>query len=396
MKFFGAMSLHDGRVLLVAQDAVSSVVDAVHSDSHSGCLVHHEPELANAARVIKSPLVHRLERGRAATLNVAALEEGPAVTTETLDLFCTNLGIDVDNEYFAHFDSVESCQAWVEAIVLGLNGQFEYQTQITHKIEILVIRETEESEPVDMNPDDNFDFVWPDSNLIVEEWNTTFADNDWDIAHVLTGTNLAGFGFAQLSSVCNAPIAEPYSLAEYLPNLFSAVRLTAHEIGHNWSGQHEICFACTMSTTIPHDGREVYFRLDPANIRRITTFRETIGDCAEACDSLTITRRELPMVEDFSSRALEPDNWSRAESPGANIDDNAVSIQAGGSLTSTHFEVDDLVAIENNFVWSAEASAPVDDGVLVVEVFERGYQWLGRSTIPVSSTSEPVAETVHV
>ncbi|MEM7228039.1 MAG: M12 family metallo-peptidase [Planctomycetota bacterium] len=368
------MQLHGGRVKTIGPSTRSTGIHRLNSKSRK--------RAQQTCALVESSEIDSIGTNDWLTVNITRpdsdaishVQNDMQTVVETLGLFCSNLGIDMSAEYFAQFDSVEECQLWIESIVNGLNGQFEYQTQISHKIALLVIRETEASEPV--GPP----FEWPSSALVTQEWFGTFGDVDWDIVHIFTEPSSGLLGSAIIGIACKSSSSQ--SFVSHIEDYHTAVRLSAHELAHNWGALHEGCVLCTMNPGLGLSLGTPYHHFDPLNIKRMVTFRDTEAPCVEICDELVIERRLLPLADNFEATELIQANWDSSQSNGS-LRDGQYELSGGQRLTSTHMLAEAAIAIAIDLAWLPTVAMNHHDCTMEVDAFERGYQWIGRAQIPL-------------
>ncbi len=168
----------------------------------------------------------------------------------------TQIAFDADVEYYqANGNSTTSTVTDIEMVMNQVGLIYQNQFSICYVNEGVIVR-TAEPDPYSTTNS---------SNLLCQfrnEWNNNVSTSR-DIAHLMTGKNLAGstIGVAWVGVVCNvqgfsstipgcgntANIGYGLSQTLFSTNLVSRTGLTAHEIGHNYNACHCNQSTCTGS-----------------------------------------------------------------------------------------------------------------------------------------------------
>ncbi len=145
------------------------------------------------------------------------------------------LAFDTDVEYFQLNDeSIDDTVLDIETITNSADLLFQETLGITHAITEIIVR-TAEPDPYDL-----FD---PGELLeqFKDHWNANRADVVRDTAHLMTGRNLTGtiIGAAYVGVICLEPdFAYGISQSRFTSFYINRVKLTTHELGHNWAATH--------------------------------------------------------------------------------------------------------------------------------------------------------------
>lgn len=151
------------------------------------------------------------------------------------DLLGVELAFDADFEYFQLLGSnIAAVVADIEAILNGVEAIYFADVGMSYELTGIVVR-TNAVDPYTATTDpysllDQFRYWWQNAPGLPHR----------DIAHLMTGRNIAGniIGLAfQGNSICNSR-AYGLSQSRYTAAYANRVALTAHEIGHNWNAPH--------------------------------------------------------------------------------------------------------------------------------------------------------------
>ncbi|WP_299947621.1 M12 family metallo-peptidase [uncultured Microbulbifer sp.] len=144
-----------------------------------------------------------------------------------------DVAFDADTEYYnLNGSSVSATIADIESTMNAVELIYLNETDIGYAIGRIIVR-TGADPYSSTNP----------SGLLSQfrsEWRTNQAGVPRDVAHLMTGKNLAGsvIGIAYLNGVCSFNVGYGVSQSRFSGNFASRVALTAHELGHNWSANH--------------------------------------------------------------------------------------------------------------------------------------------------------------
>jgi hypothetical protein len=155
------------------------------------------------------------------------------------------LALDVDFDWIQRFQSLDEAVLYAAAVINVINIQYERDVDISHVLSAMVLRT---SAAANAPYTTNNPFVLHDQFML--EWNTNFTSVQRDLAHLLTGRDLAGgiIGYGP-GLVCWSEAGEPfhYSLAQLFGSFDCQTDLSAHEIGHNWGAGHCNCLDTMQS-----------------------------------------------------------------------------------------------------------------------------------------------------
>ena len=217
-------------------------------------------------------------------------------------LSCENLAeiaFETDFEYYQLNNSdVTDTLADLEMILNEVNAIYERDVFITHVLTTVVLQ-TDIFDPYDGA--DSLSRL----NQFRDHWNANHSPGsgdpiDRDIAHFMTGFNLAGVavGRAWLAAICDSLFfGLGYGISETLftANLILRVQLTAHELGHNWNADHcdgdtDCAIMCSVIAACSGDSESfgLTSRTDIGVFRDASTCVETGGtppdpDCNINC-----------------------------------------------------------------------------------------------------------------
>lgn len=185
--------------------------------------------------------------GSCATSNAAI--ELPAPQPEPDDVlltgpWSTELACDADFEYYQFLGSVPNVENRVNQILNLTNIQYRNQTNITHRIVVILVRT---SEPDPYSSTDPVTLL----NQFRSEWLINQGHIQRDVAHLFTGKNLDGsvIGIAYtIGGICTSS-GYCLSQAECCGSTSCAADLVAHELGHLWGAFH-CCPGTTMNPTL--------------------------------------------------------------------------------------------------------------------------------------------------
>jgi hypothetical protein len=238
------------RVLLEAGDSywVQPLTDAVPAAEPDEYVVYHEsqvlPSEAGCGVPIGQPAIDQ---------PAAPAPGGPISGAGTRGaLKIAEIAFDADYEYFlSRGSSVASVENRIDSIVNAINIQYERDIDVRHEIVAVIVR-TSINDPYTATTSigllNQFDAVW--------EGTPALDSIQRDTAHLFTGRSFIpvdGFiGFARIAVICSPTNAYGWSESDWTGNFAGVTDITAHELGHNWAGQHCVCAspAYTMNPNI--------------------------------------------------------------------------------------------------------------------------------------------------
>jgi hypothetical protein len=170
---------------------------------------------------------------------------GGGSTHQAGTLQVAEIGCDADFQYYEDYNSSTTDTSNRIQNVLGtMNTQYETQTNLTHMITTIIVRTTNN------DPYSSTDAVTL-LNQFRNHWNSQQGGIQRDVAQLFTGKNVDGgtIGIAWLNAVCTS---FGYGVVEsdFNNNFGCATDLSAHELGHNWGGNHCSCTSFTMNPFI--------------------------------------------------------------------------------------------------------------------------------------------------
>lgn len=183
-------------------------------------------------------------------------------------LCVAEIAADADVEYYLQYGSVPAVEDRINAIINGLNVEYERDVQIRHVISQIIVRIAE--------PDP---YTATDSQTLLMQFRTQWVNNHAnvprDVAHLFTGKNVDGsvIGIAWIGAVCGG---YGYGLvqSDCCGSFACATDLSAHELGHNWNAQHCDCAGTSNWTMNPYITCANQFH-PTLSIPTITAFRDS-------------------------------------------------------------------------------------------------------------------------
>lgn len=145
-----------------------------------------------------------------------------------------DIATDADYEYYQQFGSSNAVYTRILSVLSGASAIFESH----FNVRMSVVHQnvwTIQSDP----------YTSSNSGTLISQFRSYWEANrssviDYDIAHMFTGKDMDGstVGIAYLDSVCSSA---RYGVSQLLSSLGTEVILAAHEIGHNFSADHDSC-----------------------------------------------------------------------------------------------------------------------------------------------------------
>jgi hypothetical protein len=217
------------------------------------------------------------------------------------------IAFDADFEYFQFFnlpkavDPVADTVADIESVMNAVDFIYRRDTGITYELTTILVQ-TVEPDPYTSN----------NSGVLLDEfgkyWEANHTDIIRDVAHLFTGKDVDGnvIGVAWLAGVCNGDIAYGLSQSKFTENFAWRVRLTAHEIGHNWSAPHcnqgetPPCLdTCNIMCSSVSGCVQAFEEFEPCSRAFIIGYRDAIADlCLDTAGDISFaaTRYVAPEV----------------------------------------------------------------------------------------------------
>lgn len=177
--------------------------------------------------------------------NPNAVQSGGGTTHQLGTLQVAELGCDADYQYYLDYgSSTTNTSNRIQNVIATMNNQYESQVDLTHSITTIIVRTTN-NDPYSSN--DAVTLL----NQFRNHWNGSQGGVQRDVAHLFTGKNLDGgtIGIAWLNAVCTS-FAYGVVESDFNNNFGCATDLSAHELGHNWGGNHCSCTNFTMNPFI--------------------------------------------------------------------------------------------------------------------------------------------------
>jgi len=181
----------------------------------------------------------------------------------------------VDCDYHFYLDNGSSMSQTIqdaETIINACNVIYENDVDISHLVTTMIVRTSAAANPYSTNSASGL------LNQFSNQWNSTHASVQRDVAHLMTGRNLSGstIGIAQLGVICS--LSNGYSLSErYTNNQTSRTGLLAHELGHNWGAGHCSGGSCwIMCSSINGCGSNLT-AFSQSSINTILAYKATLG-----------------------------------------------------------------------------------------------------------------------
>jgi len=192
----------------------------------------------------------------------------------------------------------------IEMIMNNVSLAYERDVSVTFLLDGLIVRTSQADDP----------YTSTDPNTLLDQfrmwWNANQGAQVRDLAHLFTGRQLDGsvIGLAYLGVVCTNPNWS-YGLSEsrYTLNVSNRTALTAHEIGHNFSGTHCSGSDChIMCPTLGGCGGIGLPNFGPIAISEIGGFAAS-GSCLEPGEGQPLP---LPVVDQFPLPSFNTRTWS--------------------------------------------------------------------------------------
>lgn len=183
-------------------------------------------------------------------------------------LCVAEIAADADVEFYLQYGSVQAVEDRVNAVINGLNIEYERDVAIRHVISQIVVRI---AEPDPYSATDSGTLL----NQFRSQWINNHSSVPRDIAHLFTGKNIDSsvIGIAWIGAICGS---YGYGLvqSDCCGSFACATDLSAHELGHNWNAQHCDCAGTTKWTMNPYITCANQFH-PTLSVPPISTFRDS-------------------------------------------------------------------------------------------------------------------------
>lgn len=358
-----------------------------------------DPAAAPAAHVVYDQRDLILGQWRCGSDILPAVhDDGAGAGTEGTGLKMCDIAFDADYEFYTkNQSSVENTMHDIENVMVGVEVIYERDTQITYEVTTILVR-TSEPDP----------YSSTDPGTLLSQFRSEWQNNHGairrDIAHLMTGKNLAGsvIGIAYLGVVCGS-YGYGLSQSRFSTNYSYRVGLTAHETGHNWNANHcdsyNPCYI--MCSGIGGCSGDVT-RFEPVGINAIIAHRDS-----RSCLDTLADPVPLPFLETFPSTTLSKTNWSYNDGAEVNTDaSNEPSAPYAADLDASGSAADQDDDLRTNFIllggvslarlsYKVEARGVESGKQLVVEVWTSDLKWqeVNRITSDGSTQNDFVAYT---
>ncbi len=316
----------------------------------------------------------------------------------------TDVAFEADFPFYQlNSSNVTNTMADIEIVMNTVEFIYERDTAITYEITWIFVRTS--ADP----------YSTTNCGTLLDqfraEWIANFGAVPRDIAHLMTGRNLAGgcLGVAWLGTVCDSFGGLPYALSEsrWSVNFNNRVVVTAHELGHNWSADHcnDIGNACNiMCSNVGSCGGYGLPDFSAFEQNQIEAYRNDPfdADCLfppGQADTLE-SPIPVPLLDSIPNSVLDPAIWIYADGAVASTAaENEPSGLRSINLDSTGSGQFDQNEVRTNFILMSGQS-PVDvsyktqhRGVeageqLIVEYWASNFRWINLNTIDSNGVTQ--------
>jgi len=180
------------------------------------------------------------------------------------------MAVDADYEFYQIYGSVTGVEARVNSVINSVNLQYQNQCDLTHEIQAIVVRSSNDDPYSSNNIDTRLD-------QLQDDWNGgNHPGISRDIVHLFTGANTGStIGLAYLGAVCST---FEYGVVQSncCGSFGCATDLSAHEMGHNWNADHCNCSSYTMNPSLTCANQ-----FTSGSITSITNFANSISSCLD-------------------------------------------------------------------------------------------------------------------
>lgn len=155
------------------------------------------------------------------------------MTERGLNMKVAEVGCDTDVQFLNALGSEAAATTRIEAIINGVNTQYENQVGITHEITTIILRTSEPDPYTSTNIDTTL-------GQLRTQWLSVHDNIQRDMAHLFSGKNFDGstIGLAWVGVVCNSNLHYAVSETFQRSSFGCKTDLVAHEMGHNWNAPH--------------------------------------------------------------------------------------------------------------------------------------------------------------
>jgi hypothetical protein len=235
----------------------------------------------------------------------------PVTEVDGGTLLQATIAVDATVEFYQHFGSLTATQDYL----LNLLAQIStiYESEVLVKLQVGYMR------VFTAEPDPYTDGSTSTSVLLADmraEWNANMTGVDRTVAHLFSTRTGGGSGLAYVDVLCNGSYG--YGVSTFPGDGDSwEVRMTAHELGHNFSSPHTHCFTpeidlcatqdeCYQGTAVQTPGTIMSYCNQKSSFFHQRVKDEKIRPAAESSYPFCLVAAGLPgSVDDGSGDALE-------------------------------------------------------------------------------------------
>lgn len=191
-----------------------------------------------------------------------------------------DIATDADGEYHSLY-GVPGAFNRINALINGIDGVYRRDVNLFFNVTFQQIWTSAATDPYTSTD------IFTTLNQFTSWWNSNRSGINRDVAHLFSGKNFNGnfIGVAWVAVVCNNP-SSSYGLSEDFGSQFIRTELLAHEIGHNFSAQHDDQIGCPgvscngfgpiMCSIIQSSGSLAF---SPCSITAINNHTHNNGSC---------------------------------------------------------------------------------------------------------------------
>jgi len=183
-------------------------------------------------------------------------------------LCIAEIACDADVEFYLRYGTVSAVEDRINAIINGLNIEYERDVDIRHEISAIIVR-VAEPDPYSATAS---------SPLLTEfrnHWLNNHGSVQRDTAELFTGKDIDSnvIGIAWLGAICGS-YGFSVVQSDCCGSFACATDLSAHELGHNWNAGHCDCAGTPSWTMNPYITCSNQFH-PTLSIPVMTTFRDS-------------------------------------------------------------------------------------------------------------------------